>query len=173
MAVVYETVRHVTAKWPVICNQVIIYDEILESRITKIVERWVVQIEPVIKTVWELIQENKLELTPSVLKFVSKWGDFKLCTGVCEHYISHVKLLLKPCEILKECVQRGMWDINMLYIWESSLLGCKIVNADIDTRYDMRNYLSITKQKALKCMDVIVDEELREGIVSIVEKKPT
>ena len=97
---------------------------------------------------------------------------FVLCTNRCEHEINDVNILLKPCKILREVVDLGVWDLNMSFIFESSVLGCKIVNSGINTIYDMRNYTSINKEYAMECMNIIVQDELAEGIISIVENKP-
>ena len=107
-----------------------------------------------------------------ILSFKEKWGSFELCVDECSHLINGTRILLKPCVMFMEMIATGNYDFNLEYIFRSSLMGCQIANRDIDTSYDMRNYNSILKDKAFGCMNEIVNDELLEGIVSIVKDRP-
>ena len=64
------------------------------------------------------------------MEFLETWGDFELCQDTCIHSIHGVNVLLKPCAMILNCIQVGIFDPNLPYIFESSLLGCKIANED-------------------------------------------
>ena len=147
-----------------ICNRAELVDRNLEISSGK---------EYVHETVSTLLDRFNVKRDVMVSAFENKWGNFVLCSGVCTHWINGVRTLLKPCNFLLEVLTKEVWDENMLFIFESSLIGCEIVNKNLNVCYDRKNYLSVLKEHASECMNKIISEELQEGIISISDAKPT
>ena len=94
----------------------------------------------------------------------------------CEYYLSGDKTQLKPCRfayILSLCTQEDKQTFTPLF--HDVCDGFKIVDDEFKVSsllYDCKNYLSVlTKENKLK-MDKIIRNELSEGFMKIINRKP-
>ena len=90
----------------------------------------------------------------------------------CCYSIDGIKDQLRPCRFgsLILCSTQEFYDKYIDLLWYITD-GCPIVDSPVEP-YECSNYLSITSPENSPKMDVIVQRELKEGMISQVEIKP-
>ena len=90
----------------------------------------------------------------------------------CEHYIGGVRSQLKPCRFASiVCDDLNVWSSKHRGLLDGIADGFEIVQGEIPN-YECSNYKSILEPGPKSQMNVIVQKELDEGMISEVFSKP-
>ena len=91
----------------------------------------------------------------------------------CEFILDGSRISLKPCRVFCECFMWGSADPNWAYILEGSVFGYRVVNPDCPSSYETENYKSILKPSRKDFMAKKLCDELDQGKILQVNKKPS
>ena len=104
---------------------------------------------------------------------VNVYMECALGTCTCVYFIGEVRSQLRPCRFASIILDKtlDLRDRYLDFLWYVTD-GFPIVDTPVEA-YECANYLSITCDENKTKMDCILERELREGMVSLVDQKPT
>lgn len=120
------------------------------------------------------VEADMLVLTTPKSKKGTAIDVFRSCvTGNCQccYVLGGNKTQLKPCRFAALMFVNRQASVSDLEVFSCVVDGVDIVSGEVQP-YDCRNYQSILDQDSKSKMDVIVTQEIDNGILSVTHNKP-